>query len=202
MSQWDQLASKESIDKTIEALEANGIDAKFVQTGKEAKIEVLSLIPQGAEVMNMTSRTLDTLGIAKEIEESGKYNSMRKKLMSMDRNTMGNEMRKMGAAPDWAVGSVHAVTENGHVLIASNSGSQLPAYINGSAHVVWVAGAQKIVKDMQEGIKRIDEYCLPLENERAQKVYGMGSAVKKIIIINKETPGRINLILVNEVLGF
>lgn len=203
MSQWDQLANKESIDNAIEALKANGIDTYFVESGQEAKKKVLELLPEGAEVMNMTSVTLDTIGVSKEILESGRYNSVHKKLMSMDWNTQGLEMQKLGAAPEWVVGSVHAVTQDGHVLIASNSGSQLPAYVNGSAHVIWVVGAQKIVKNTDEGIKRIYEHCLPLEDERAQKAYGVHSGVSKLLIINKEkTPGRITLILVNEKLGF
>lgn len=203
MNKWNQLADQQSIDKTIQALKLNGMEAKFVQTGEKAKKEVLSLIPEGAEVMNMTSVTLDTLGLPAEINESEKYDAIRPKLMIMDRATQGREMQKMGATPDWTVGSVHAVTEDGHVLIASNSGSQLPAYVYGAAQVIWVVGAQKIVKNTDEGIKRIYEYVLPMEDERAQKAYGVGSGVSKLLIINKEKiPGRITLILVNEVLGF
>ncbi|TSC87538.1 MAG: hypothetical protein G01um10147_516 [Microgenomates group bacterium Gr01-1014_7] len=203
MNKWNQLVNKESIDKAIKALKANGIDAKFVETANEAKKEVLSLIPEGAEVMNMTSVTLDTLGLPNELNESGKYNSIRNKLNAMDWATQSLEMQKMGAAPEWAVGSVHALTEDGHVLIVSNSGSQLPAYVYGAGHVIWVVGAQKIVKNTDEGIKRIYEYVLPLEDERAQKAYGVGSGVSKLLIINKEkTSGRITMIIVNEVLGF
>lgn len=203
MSKWDQLAGKETINKTIEALKANGVDARFFETGEEAKREVFSLLPKGAEVMNMISVTLDTLGVSKEIVESGRYNSVRKKLETMDRVTQSLEMQKLGAAPEWAIGSVHAVTEDGHVLIASNTSSQLPAYVFGSAHVIWVVGAQKIVKNNDEGVKRIYEHCLPLENERAKKAYGRDSAVNKILIIDKEIKqGRITVILVNEVLGF
>lgn len=203
MDKWSKLPDKQTIDKTIEALAANGIEAQFVETVEEAKKKVFEILPQGAEVMNMTSVTLDTIGVAKEIVESGRYNSVRNKLNSMDRKTQNLEMQKMGAAPEFAVGSVHAVTEDGRLLVASNSGSQLPAYAYGSAHVIWVVGAQKIVKNTDEGIKRIYEYVLPLEDERAQKAYGMGSGVSKLLIINKEkTPGRLTLVLVNEKLGF
>ena len=203
MKDFSQLVDKETINKTVDALRINGINALFVENGEEAKREVLSLIPKRAEVMNMTSVTLDTIGVTQEIVESERFNSIHKKLMSLDMKTQGLEMQKMGAAPEWAVGSVHAVTEDGHILIASNSGSQLPAYAYGSAHVIWVVGVQKIVKDTDEGIKRIYEYVLPLEDERAQKAYGVGSGVNKLLIINKEkTLGRLTVILVNEKLGF
>ncbi len=205
MSKWNQLADKESVDKAIVALKANNIDAKFVETGEEAKKEVFSMVPDGAEVMTMSSVTLDTLGISSEVQESSKYNSVKNKLNNMDRKSQDSEMQKLGAAPQWAVGSVHAVTEDGHLLIASNTGSQLPAYAAGSQHVIWVIGTQKLVKNTDEGIKRIYEYVLPLESVRLNKQYNMtaGSFVSKLLIINREfTPGRSTVIFVGEKLGF
>lgn len=204
MKDFSQLADQLAIDRAIESLKANGIEAKFVQTSDEAKKEVLNLIPEKAEVMTMTSVTLDSTGIADEINNSDKFSPVRNKLNTMDRITQGSEMQKLGAAPDWVVGSVHAVTESGNVLIASNTGSQLPAYAYGSANVIWVVGTQKIVKDTEEALKRIYEYVLPLEAERAKKAYGaLGSNVSKLLIINKEVKaGRITLIFVNQVLGF
>ncbi len=201
---YAQLASPETVEKTVDALKANGIDAHVVQNGAEANQKLLELLPKGASVMTMTSVTLDAIGAAQAINESGAYDSVRNALMALDRNTQGVEMRTLGAAPDWTVGSVHAITEDGHVMIASASGSQLPAYAFGAGNVIWVAGTHKIVKDTQEGFKRIYDYTLPLESERAHKAYGVpGSAVNKLLIINKEMqPGRITLILVNEVLGY
>ena len=201
---FNTLPSQEIIEKTKAALEANGIQVIIADNGADAKQKALELLPQNAEVMDMTSTTLDTIGVSKEIQESEKYNSVKKKLMSMSRETQSLEMQKLGTAPEWAVGSVHAITEDGKVLIASNTGSQLAGYVYGSAHVVWVVGAQKIVKDIDEGMKRIYDYVLPLESERAHKAYGVpGSAVNKLLIINKEvTPNRLTIILVKEVLGF
>jgi hypothetical protein len=161
------------------------------------------MIPQGAEVMTMSSVTLETLGLTKEINESGKYDSVKKKLFSMDRKTHSIDMQKIGSAPKYALGSVHSVTEDGHLLIASNSGSQLPSYAYGSAHVIWIVGTQKIVKNTDEGIKRIYEYVYPLENQHMKKLYNVGSNVSKLLIINKEImPSRLHLILVKEKLGF
>ena len=153
----------------------------------------------------MTSVTLDTIGLSEEINKAdSRFRPLRDKLYAMDRNTQVQEMNRLGAAPEFVVGSVHAVTEDGHVLIASNTSSQLPAYSFGALHVIWVVGAQKIVKNTDEGIKRVYEHSLPLESERAKKAYGVpGSAVNKILIINQEVqPGRVKLILVKENLGF
>lgn len=204
MKKWDTLADDQTIKQTLAALKENGIEAEVSENSQNAKKRVLELLPKGVETMDMSSITLGDISIAKEINASDNYISVRSKLMTMDKETQGQEMQKLGAAPVWAIGSVHAVTEDGKVLIASNTGSQLPAYAYGSNHVIWVVGTQKIVKDISEGMRRIYEYTLPLESERAKKAYGVpGSAVNKILIINKEVnPGRIKLIFVKEKLGF
>ncbi len=203
MKDFGGLAKDESISKTKDALEKNGIAVFVVENGAEAKEKVLQMIPEGAEIMNMTSETLRTTGIADEINKLGKYNSVRNQFEKMDKKIQGLEMNKLGAAPEWTIGSVHAVTENGEVIIASATGSQLPAYAYGSSHVIWVVGSQKVVKDIKEAFERISDYVFPLENERAMKAYGIGSGVNKELVINKEvTPGRITMIIVKEKLGF
>ena len=200
---WDKLADDETIEKTSKALKERGIDAIIVNNGEEAKKKVLELIPQGAEVMDVSSTTLDQIGVSKEIVESGRFNSIRKKIMSIDQQEMRHAMRRMSSVADYVVGSVHAVTEEGQVVIASNSGSQLAPYASGSANVIWVVGTEKIVKNLDEAFKRIKEYTLPLESERMQKAYGMKSNISKLLIIEKEImPNRIKLIFVKEKLGF
>jgi hypothetical protein len=121
----------------------------------------------------------------------------------MDRATQGREMRKLGAAPDFAIGSIHALTESGQALIASYGGSQLASYVYGAGHVIWVVGTNKIVKNLDDGIRRIEEHALPLESERLQKTLGVPSQIGKLLIVRKEPrPGRITVILVKENLGF
>lgn len=206
MKNFSQLADKQTIDRTIKALKVNGINAIFMESGQKAKEEALKRIAEGAEVMTMSSVTLSEVGLDEEInQKDGKYNPVRDRLYSMDRNTEVQEMNKLGGAPQYVLGSVQAVTEDGKLLIASNTGSQLGAYAYGALNVIWVAGAQKIVTDIEQGLKRIYEYVLPLESERANKAYNIstGSNVSKILIINKEiNPQRITLILVGEKLGF
>jgi hypothetical protein len=200
---FSELATDEVINIAKDALGKNGIEVLVVENGELAKQKVLQMIPEGAEIMNMSSVTVDSINLAKEINESGKYDSVRNKFAAMDAKTQGQEMKKLGAAPAWTIGSVHAVTEDGKVIVASATGSQLPAYIYGSGHVIWIVGSQKIVKDLDEGMKRVYEYVLPLEDARARKAYGRGSGVNKLLIFNKEVvPGRIAMIIVKEVVGF
>jgi len=200
---FGELASDKEITNAKNALEKNGMEVFVAENAEKAKEKVLELIPPGAEVMTMTSETLRLTGIADGINESGRYNSVRKKFESMGGEKQISERKKLGAGPDWAVGSVHAITEDGKVVIASNTGSQLPAYAYGAQHVIWVVGSQKIVKDFDEALKRVYEYVLPLEDARARKAYGEGSNVSKMLVINKEVQkGRLIMIIVKEKLGF
>jgi hypothetical protein len=201
--EFAKLASDEQIERTAKALEANGIHTVIAENGEEAKRIFFELVPEGSEVFLGASVTLETLGIQDEIDKSGRFDSLRPKMFAMNRETHGREIRKLGGAPDYTAGSVHAVTEDGSVLIASNTGSQLGPYASGAGKVIWVVGAQKIVKDLNEGLRRIDEYDLPLETEHMRQLYNAGTGVNKVLIINREIrPNRITMIIVKEELGF
>ncbi|OGS32611.1 MAG: hypothetical protein A2474_00315 [Elusimicrobia bacterium RIFOXYC2_FULL_34_12] len=200
---FGNLASDIIVEKTVSALKSNGINVYVVNNGEEAKKKVLEIIPKDSEVMNMTSTTLLTINLEQEINELGKFNSIRNKLNSMNQKTQGQDMKRLGAAPEWVIGSVHAVTQDGHLFIASQTGSQLPAYAYGAKNVIWVIGTQKIVENFDKAFKRLYEYCFPLEDQRALKVYGTHSGVNKILIVNKEVASeRITVIFVKENIGF
>jgi len=197
-----QPASEEQIARAVAALEANGIRVQAVDDRRAALEALLALLPEGADVFTATSQTLEAMGAAAEINQSGRFDAIRPKLMKLDRQTQMREMRKLAASPDYVVGSVHAITEHGQVLVASGGGSQLASYVYGAGHVVWVAGTQKIVADLEEGLRRIEEHSLPLEDARMRQTRGVGSHVGKILIFNREPAGRTTLILVREPLGF
>src|SRR6476660_3368262 len=160
---FTKLADDEQIQRTAQALEARNVKVLIAENGAEAKRMFFELVPEGAEVFLGASVTMETLGIKDQIDKSGKYDALRPRMFAMDRATQGREIRKLGAAPDYAAGSVHAVTEDGQVMIASNTGSQLGPYASGAGRVIWVVGAQKLVKDLEEGLQRIQEYNVPLE---------------------------------------
>ena len=201
--QFATTADNLRVARTAEALEANGISVLRAADAASAKRVVLDLIPAGSQVYHGASETLDVTGITDEIEKSGRYDPVRPQIWSMDRQTQADEIRRLSSSPAVMLGSVHAVTETGSLMTASNSGSQLGPYASGAGRVILVVGTQKIVSDLEEGFRRIDEYSFPLEDARAQAAYGIRSGVNKILIINREIfPGRITVVLVNEVLGF
>jgi LUD domain len=203
VSEFSQLSSVDRLRSVAEAMESKGIRTSVVETGAEARDLVASLLPPGSEVFNNTSRTLEHIGVADDIERSGRYEPLRLRLFQMDREMQGREIRTLAASPDFVVGSAHALTEDGSLLIASASGSQLGPLVSGAGHVIFVIGGQKIVPDLETGIRRIYDYSLPLEDDRARNAYGVASGVNNILIINRVVAaGRITAILVHESLGF
>jgi hypothetical protein len=201
--QFGTVADDARVSRATAALQAHGITVLRAGDAEEAKRIVLGLIPQGSQVHHGASLTLQVTGIIDAIDKSGQYEALRSRLLSMDRKTQGDEMRRLGAAPDVMLGSVQAVTETGSLLAASASGSQLGPYVSGAGRVILVVGTQKIVSDLEEGFRRVNDYAFRLEDARAQSAYGIHSAVNKVLVINRDAvPGRIAVVFVDEVLGF
>ena len=201
--QFAVLADDASVSRTSAALEDNGITVVRAADAGEAKRIVLDLVPAGAQVHNGASQTLEETSIAEEIHNSGRYEPIHPRIWSMDRETQADEIRRLTSSPDVMLGSVHAVTETGSLVAASASGSQLAPYAAGAGKVILVVGTQKIVSDLDEALRRIDEYVFPLEDARAEAAYGVHSGVNKVLIINREyIPGRITVVFVDEALGF
>lgn len=195
-------AGAEAVDRAAQALCDHGFDARVVDSGAEAREMVLSLIPEGAEVGTGASLTLDQIGVTEALQSSGRYDLLGPKVRSMDRGTQMREIRKLGAAPDFQLNSVHAVTEDGRMVTASATGSQLTPMAFGAGRLILVAGAQKVVPDLATAFRRVEEYSYPMEDARAQAAYnGMRSSVRKLLVLNGDFPGRTTVVLVREPLG-
>ncbi len=138
--------------RTAAALEANGItvlraadaaDAKDARAGPHPRWRPGAsrrvAVARGHRVSPTSSRT------------SGRYDPVRPQIWSMDRETQADEIRRLSAAPDVMLGSVHAVTETGRAgRPPPMSGSQLGPYVSGAGPVILVVGTQKIVSDLEE----------------------------------------------------
>ena len=195
-------AGAEAIERAAEALRAHNFDVQVVDDAEAARDLVLNLVPLGAEVGQGASMTLEQIGVTAAIEKSGCYDAVRPRLRAMDRATQMREIRKLGAAPDFQINSVQAVTEDGSIVVASFGGSQLGPIVSGAGRVVLVAGAQKVVPDLASAFRRIEEYSLPTEDVRLQEAYGRHSAVNKMLVLNAEfIPGRVTVILVRQPVG-
>jgi hypothetical protein len=196
------LPDTETLAATVVALEEHGFSVEVVDDLDAAREAVLARIPEGASVMTNTSVTLQETGIEKAINDGGPYESIRDRMMALDFATQAQEMKAIAGQPDFALGSVHAVTGEGAVVIASASGSQLAALAWGAANVIFVVGAQKLVPTLEAARGRIFNHSLKLEDARAIAVYGQNSSVGKILEIHQELPGRIHVVLIRKLVGF
>jgi len=201
-SRFDTLPDEQTLAATVTALEEHGFSVEVVDDLEAARQAVLSRIPHGSSVMTNTSVTLQQTGIADSVNDGGPYDSARVKMAELDFATQLQEMKAIGGQPDYALGSVHAITRDGTLVIASASGSQLASYAWGASNVIFVAGAQKLVPTLEALRDRIYTHSLVLEDARAVAAYGQHSVVGKILEIHSELPGRIHIVLVRQVVGF
>jgi hypothetical protein len=196
------LPDEQTLAATVVALEEHGFSVEVVDDLDAARKAVLARVPAGSSVMTNTSVTLTETGIADAVNDGGPYESARNQMFALDFATQAQEMKAIGGQPDYALGSVHAVTHDGTLVIASASGSQLASYAWGAANVIFVIGAQKLVPDLQAAHQRIYQHSLKLEDARAQAAYGQHSFVGKVLEIHQELPGRIHIVLIRQPVGF
>jgi acyl-CoA hydrolase len=196
------LPDEQTLASAVTALEEHGFSVEVVDDLDAARQAVLARIPDGSSVMTNTSVTLQETGIADAINDGERYDSARNRMFALDFATQAQQMKAIGGQPDYALGSVHAVTHDGTLVIASASGSQLASYAWGAANVIFVVGAQKLVPTVAAAHERIYQHSLVLEDARAIAAYGQHSSVGKVLEIHQELPGRVHIVLVRQVVGF
>jgi LUD domain len=199
---FSSAASEETIQRVAEKIRERNIQVVIVDDGDQARREVLERVPKGAEVHSGKSKTLQDAAIFDVIHDTTQYNALRPRLFKMDRQTQAREIRKLIAGPDFMLGSVNAMTEDGVLVIASASASQLGPIASSAGKVILVVGSQKIVPDLDTALRRIREHVLPWEDAQVRKVLNTGSFVGKILIVEREwVSGRMTVILVRQPLG-
>jgi len=173
-----------------------------VPDGPAARQEVLQRLSPDDEVLETHSQTLEDVGLSGPGSPPGSYRRLRPKLEELSRQGRPSEKRRLGASPDVVLGSVHAVTERGEMVVASGTGSQLGPYSYGAGRVIWVVGAQKIVRSLSDALRRVEEYALPREDARIRKLGGAGSSINKLLVLRGEhQPHRALVVLVTRPVG-
>ena len=196
------LPEEGALAQTVVALDGRGFSVEVVDDLDAARDRVLARVPDGSSVMTYPSVTLEATGIAQAVDDGERYDSARTKVLALDHATQLREVKAIMGQPEFALGSVHAITRDGTLVVASALGSQLTAYAWGAANVIFVVGAQKLVHDLAAARDRVYQHSLTLEDARARKAYGMKSRVGKILEIHEEDPGRIHVVLIRAVVGF
>jgi len=199
---YSTAAAEETIERVVARLRERNIGAVVVDRGEDARRLVEERLPPGSEVHSGKSKTLRDAGIFDMLEKDGNYDFLRNRYLKMDRQTQAREIRKLTAAPDFMFGSVNAITEDGVLVAASATASQIGPYASTAGKVIFVVGSQKIVPDLEAALRRIRDYVLPWEDAQVRPVVPTGSFVGKVLLIEQEwVAGRVELILVREPIG-
>ena len=195
-------ASEEMLQKVANRIRERNIEVLIVNNGEEARQAVLERIPKGAQVHSGKSKTLQDSGIFDAMMDLNQYDALRHQTFKMDRKTQMQEIRKLTAAPDFMLGSVNAITEDGILVAASATAGQIGPYANTAGKVILVVGSQKIVPDLAAALRRIREHVQPWEEAQVWKAMNAKTFVGKILIIERESVNeRMTVILVREPIG-
>lgn len=202
---YTQLATSAQIQQTVAAVQARGVKVQLVDTAAQALEKVQQLLPDGATVMTAASETLKTIGLEAMLKaKAHAWVNLKDALLAESDPAKQGVLRVQSTIAEYYLGSVHAIATTGEIVVASNSGSQIPSYSFSSKNVIWIAGVQKIVPTLEDGIRRVREYSLPREDEKMKAMGYRGSRIGKILIFEMEPPHlqrNVNLILVNQLVG-
>jgi hypothetical protein len=195
-------ASEQTLQDVAKALGERNMTPLVVDTPADARRAVLEMIPDGAEVHSGKSKTLEDAGLFNEFQDSGRYDFLRTRMFAMDRATQGREIRKLVSAPDYMVNSAQAITEDGVIVVASASASQIGPLASGAGRVIYVIGSQKIVPDVATAYERILDHVLPYEDARLFAAMGAHSFLARVLLVEREwQTDRTTVVLVREPVG-
>ena len=205
---FNSLPAVDRLQQTIEAIRTRGVTVTLAETKESALTQLQAMIPAGATVMTGASVTLQQIGF-EPLLKGGKHpwRNLKAEVLAEKDPAAQALLRKQSTLADYFLGSVNAIAQTGEIIIASATGSQLPAYAFSSGNVIWVAGTQKITPTVETAFQRVREYVLPLEDQHMKQLYGneARSFIGKLLVFEREAPylhRTVNLVLVNEILGF
>jgi hypothetical protein len=195
---------RSQIDRIFAALEERGVQPFFVADRQAALSRLLDLMPKGSHIAHGHSTTLEQIGLVDSLNrpDSGYRYLNAEWLAEDDAEQRGRLRARLSLESHYFLGSVQAVCETGQVVAADAAGSRQAFYIYGPPQVIWVAGVNKLVPTLEDGLQRLREVALPLEDQRMKSRGGAGSYIGKLVIYERQRPGRTRLILVGESLGF
>lgn len=203
---YSTLASPSSLEKTVTSLREKQYLPVVVRTKEEALTKIKELIPSGASIMNGSSTTLQQIGY-QDYLASGQHSwvDLHAQITAENDEAKRHVLRQQSVLSDYYLGSVHALTETGEMVIASNTGSQLPHLVFTSPNVILVISTKKIVPDLTAALQRLETHVIPLEDQRLMAAMNAHTAQNKLLLFKGEAAylqRKIHLILVEEDLGF
>lgn len=203
---YTTLASPEAVQATMAALTARGHLPELLSTASEALTRIQALIPAGASIMNGSSRTLEQIGFIPYLKDGQHgWNNLHAAILAEKDPAQQAILRAQSVVSDFYLGSAHAIAQTGEIVVASNSGSQLPHLVYTSKNIILIVGTHKITPDLSTAFERLETYVYPLEDARMKGTGASGSFISKLLIINREpsfSGRKFHILFVPEVLGF
>ena len=198
-----RLADGPAIQRTVEALTARGMEAVLVPSGQAAMEKLLEMVPEGSEIFDSTSETLDYIGFSEYVKSNPRYRNVRDAVDLESDPAKRRELHRMATVAEYIIGSVQAIAETGEVLVASGSGSQIGAYAYGAKYVILVAGTQKICPTLSDALARVRGFTLDKHDQWLQQQGRKPGPIGKLALLEREpVAGRIRVILINQDLGW
>jgi LUD domain len=158
--QWH---AEKRIQETLRAINKNNMEGVYARDRREALNEILKRIPSNATVIHGGSYTLQELGIT-EILRKGEYRYLRRDISPDERED--HDVQVKGLSSDVYLTSVNAITTAGELVALDGIGNRVASLFFGPRKVVVVAGKNKIVNSLDDGIRRIREYVAPIHVKR------------------------------------
>jgi hypothetical protein len=197
----------------VKALQKRDFNAEFFATADRAAEEILKLIPKDVSVGIGGSVTIRELGIIEKLEQRGT------KLVHHWKQGISKEedraIRKKEGLCDYYLTSANAITKDGDIINIDGIGNRVAHMIYGPENVIIIAGYNKIVSDIDEGILRSKEIAAVVN---AHRLSTKTPCATSGTCVDCDAPGRIcrvttiiqyrpwqtniHVMLVNESLGF
>lgn len=201
------------VERTMKALEAHHFNPQFAKNRQEALHLVKSMLNEGDKVGVGGSVTLNEVGVIQELK-SGKYNFIETQAPNLnDEERCARYLECF--MTDVYLSSSNAITEDGFLYNVDGRSNRVAAMLYGPNKVIIVAGVNKIVRDIDEAIKRNREIAAPANARRLNKKTPCAKLLKcydckspericrnYVVMGPQGLKDRVHVILVNESLGF
>lgn len=200
------------LERAAEALRRNGFSAYVASSAEEARSLVLSLVPPGSTVGVGGSVTVRELGLIEELERRG-FRVVHHWVQAPPEEIY--RLRRAELVSDVFLCSANAVTLDGKLVSVDGTGNRVAAMAFGPRRVIVVAGRNKVVRNVEEGLWRARNVAAPMNCRRlglktpcAQLGYCVDCdspdrACRAVLILERRPSGSdFHVVLVDEELGY
>jgi len=206
VNKWNPKVTDEQLARTKKALEGKGHKVTVVANGDEALEAIKSSIPAGSKVHNGASITLTEIGFTDYFKKQTAWVNLHAQILAESDPAKQGELRRAANVCDYFLSSVTAVSEDGVLTVADLTGTRVGPFTHSAAHVIAVAGSNKIVANEEAAKARTEQYCLAVESARVRVAYKIpNSNITNYVAIKQAAPWsapRFHVILIKEHFGY